>query len=239
MIARLSPSGAAEQPPATDLARGYLCAVAGKMKNIPEWLREGNIPDWLPGYGMAYAVYGKALLARGDYPALMELAEKMQSHRGCATLLFARIHALVFQAAAAQRLDGPEAGASALLEALELSEPDGLVFCLAEYGAEMSALLRDGVDRDDGRLEQIRSLAGMMGRMWRGDGGSGLTPREQSVMKLVVKGMSTPAIARRLKIAVVTVKKALGRAYSKLGARNRAEAAINYRQAYRAVPTKM
>lgn len=53
---------------------------------------------------------------------------------------------------------------------------------------------------------------------------STLSPREQQVLALLVEGLLTKEIAAQLSLAESTVKAFIGRAYVKLGVRNRAEA---------------
>jgi DNA-binding NarL/FixJ family response regulator len=55
-----------------------------------------------------------------------------------------------------------------------------------------------------------------------------LSKRERQCMELVVEGLSNAEIASRLFIGESTVKTNLFYAYRKLGARNRAQAAISY-----------
>jgi two-component system nitrate/nitrite response regulator NarL len=50
-----------------------------------------------------------------------------------------------------------------------------------------------------------------------------LSPREQEVLELVADGMSAPAIARRLHLAVTTVRTHIQRLYDKLDASERAQ----------------
>ncbi len=52
----------------------------------------------------------------------------------------------------------------------------------------------------------------------------GLTPREISVLQLLVRGMADKAIARELGIAGITVRLHLHNAFRKMGARNRVDA---------------
>jgi DNA-binding NarL/FixJ family response regulator len=53
-----------------------------------------------------------------------------------------------------------------------------------------------------------------------------LTPREREALGLVADGLSNKQIARRLGIAEGTVKAHLGRAFRRIGARHRTEAAL-------------
>ncbi|MBY2983588.1 response regulator [Rhizobium leguminosarum] len=57
-----------------------------------------------------------------------------------------------------------------------------------------------------------------------------LTPRETEVMELVAEGLSNKHIARRLSLQEKTIKHHMTEILSKLGANNRTEAAIRWRQ---------
>jgi len=59
-------------------------------------------------------------------------------------------------------------------------------------------------------------------------GRGGLTPREREVWALVAAGLSNHAIAARLRLSENTVKFHLQHLFSKLGVRNRTEAALKY-----------
>jgi len=55
---------------------------------------------------------------------------------------------------------------------------------------------------------------------------SALTPREREVLALLATGLSNKEIAAALSISCWTVRAQLYRAYDKIGARNRTEAAL-------------
>lgn len=54
-----------------------------------------------------------------------------------------------------------------------------------------------------------------------------LSPREEDVARLLMKGVSNKEIARALGIELVTVKAHVGSIFRKLGVRNRTQAAIS------------
>ncbi|MGC2468016.1 MAG: helix-turn-helix transcriptional regulator [Candidatus Acidiferrum sp.] len=54
-----------------------------------------------------------------------------------------------------------------------------------------------------------------------------LSPREEDVARLLVRGVSNKEVARALGIELVTVKKHVGNICRKLGARNRTQAALH------------
>lgn len=100
---------------------------------------------------------------------------------------------------------------------------------------------RDGAERDLLELERqleargMQTLLGAVRRSLRacgvrraarrGDGGSGLTQREEEVLRLVGQGLTDAAIARRLGVTPRTVASQVASARTKLGARTRRQAA--------------
>ena len=55
---------------------------------------------------------------------------------------------------------------------------------------------------------------------------SSLTPRETTILKLLVKGMTNQAIANQLKISIKTIEKHMSSIFSKLGVNSRTDAAV-------------
>lgn len=62
------------------------------------------------------------------------------------------------------------------------------------------------------------------------DRGALLTPRELEVIELVAEGLSNKHVARRLNLQEKTIKHHMTRVLFKLGASNRTEAALRWRQ---------
>jgi LuxR family maltose regulon positive regulatory protein len=149
--------------------------------------------------------------------------------------------------AATGRLD---AARSALREALELGAPEGFVRRWVDVGPAIAPLLRDLRERADtpetlhayldALLDACRTAfgtpapkteappadtpAGTPTGMPVGEMLDPLTPRELEVTRLICQGHSNAEIARRLVVAVSTVKKHTSHIYDKLGVRSRAQA---------------
>lgn len=102
---------------------------------------------------------------------------------------------------------------------------EALMETIAEGGQEMLPLIRNLREKavGDPRLNEIMDM--LQGRI-----GSmeievvHLAPREREVIELAASGKSNAEIASSLQLQVITVGKALTRAYRKLGAKNRSEA---------------
>lgn len=214
-----------------DLALGYIHARLGDYGSIPAWLREGdiapsrNVPQML---GFIQAVHGMAALEAGDWSGADVTARNLPAYQGPFQNLFGLIHAEVLAAVAAERLYGPEKALKHLRAALDLARPDGIALSIAEYGGVLPLLLRLRPDqgRDD-YLETVIGLAGCLSQVrsrMRRAGKPDLTPRQREIMRLVAEGGSNEMIAERLGLSSVTVKKILSTIYTKLRAKNRAEA---------------
>jgi DNA-binding NarL/FixJ family response regulator len=114
----------------------------------------------------------------------------------------ARARLELARAATSEQPEVAVAEAKAALEAFELSE--------AARDADAAAAL-------------LRSLGAPVRIGPKGN--EGLTKREAEVLELLGHGLSNPEIAERLFISAKTAEHHVGRILSKLGLRNRAEAA--------------
>ncbi len=229
-----------EQILCRDLALGYVLACLGRTDGLPRWLADGDVHGSPYGVvqlqSLSRTIYGKILLARDDYHGLAELVESSPDGFGPLPTPFSTIHVRIFQAILARRRRDTAVALDILGKALELSRPDGIVLCYAEYGDRLLPLLRSlrRTRSDDGHL---RAIAALTERVVRSPDGNRfrktlLTPREKKILQLVSLGKTNPGIAHSLRVTEVTVKKTLSHAYVKLGANNRAEAASRFEALY-------
>jgi DNA-binding CsgD family transcriptional regulator len=188
---------------------------------------------------------GEAELDGGDAGAAAQRAETLITEGrdlGC-ELLIARGHRLAGRAAyatgavgdARRHLDRALVGFARLEmswdalrtrlllgAALEEAEPE---VAAAEARAALAAAERMGSPPSvDTAAALLRRLGITIPRGAPGDGVS-LTNREEQVLSLVGEGLSNPEIAARLHLSRRTVEHHVAHVLSKLGARNRAEAA--------------
>lgn len=223
-----------------ELAEGYINAVHGNLEAIPQWLREGRVLEQphslLPQvFGFSLTVYGKALMLQEDWRHLAHVAEKIpgSTPQEC---LFARIHSATQGSVAAWHITGQDKALSFLREALDLSCPDGIVLSLAEYGGHILPLLRMLKRKESANehLEAVKTLARRIAvaSPTANDKRKLLTPREMELLRLMMQGKSNPAIAQSVGISCDTVKEHLSRAYAKLGATGRLEAAQRFAELF-------
>lgn len=168
--------------------------------------RLGPRPTWA---GLAHRGRASIALAEGRFEDAAQHAEQaLQVHAdGAVPLETARTRVM---AAEVERRAGRRKAASAHLRgALELVE---------RHGAEGWAV---GIRRELERLAPDRHDLGT------------LSPAEERIATLAADGLRNRDIAARLAISEKTVEAALGRAYSKLGIRSRAQLAAGLAQAAR------
>ncbi|TBB28104.1 response regulator transcription factor [Rhizobium ruizarguesonis] len=142
----------------------------------------------------------------------------------------------------------PGGGIGAISEILVRSPQTNVLMLTAseEVDALMAALRRGAAGYvvkgigSRGLAEAIRTVAGgsryisptMRAKVEQSllDRPASLTPRETEVMELVAEGLTNKHIARRLYLQEKTVKHHMTEILSKIGASNRTEAAIRWRQ---------
>ncbi len=218
-----------------DLALGYIYAQWGRIERLADWLRKGKV-DTLPhGTGLrrpfALVVYGKSLVAAGEFKLLGPVARTMPQRFGRYGSLVGRMHAKVLEAFAAKDYLGVCKALDPMRSAVDLARADSLVFSIAEYGLHVLPLLRrlHREKPEDNHLARVTALADDIHRnapygMIRRKNAHPLSLREQTIMRCVTHGLSNAAIARELGITESGVKKSLLTIYGKLGVSNRAEA---------------
>jgi LuxR family maltose regulon positive regulatory protein len=146
---------------------------------------------------------------------------------------WAAVHALLFDAAARDRL-GDRAGAEASIErALELAEPDGIVLPFALAPAR--DLLERHPRHRTAHATLLATVLGVLaGRAPRPLGGTAVLPEELSKAELRVarylpSNLKAPEIAAELCVSANTVRTHMRHIYAKLGAHSRGEAVARAR----------
>jgi len=99
--------------------------------------------------------------------------------------------------------------------------PPGDLIAAVRVVAAGDALLAPSVTRR--LIEQSFKAKPALQRSSRLDA---LTPREEEVLRLIARGLSNPEIAKALFVSEQTVKTHVGKVFSKLGLRDRAQAVV-------------
>jgi LuxR family maltose regulon positive regulatory protein len=221
--------------PTLDLGEGFVFACLGQPQRIPAWIARGELQEsslFLPAHAFFNIVWGKALLLGGYYQRLIGIAGQFIAAAAVFPNLLAQVYAHIYEAAAADRLGRRREASAALDKALAIAAPDGLVMPFAENGEYIADLLAAAATTGPYAAFAARILAvypplarhrqAIAEKLNNGGGEPRLTAREAEIAGLVAAGLSNEAIGQRLHIAKITVKKALGNIFAKLGVSNRA-----------------
>ena len=231
---RVRSSGQLAVIKAFDITVGYVNAVLGRYSSIPGWLSRCEIEEFTPQYPgtmFAYIVQGKALLLNKQYIELLGLTKYMQQVYNLRGLVLGTLHSHVLEAIAIWYLYGVEEAVNVFQKAMNIAQPDGLFLLMAEYGNNIEPMLRamsahsPGLPKIDTLMKQAAAYGHLSeSRVPKVIREKKLTLRERNMLDLVAKGKSSLEVAQYFSVKRVTVTKALGNAYRKLGVKNRAQA---------------
>ena len=163
---------------------------------------------------------------------MLEAAEPAARARSMIEILILRALALHAHGHADEAL-------SDLSRAMALAEPGGFVRLFADEGQPMQALLQRAATRGAAPAYTARLLAAIRPPApWVSDGqgpqrgmlAEPLTEREREILRLLAAGASNPEIARKLIVAVSTVKTHVHHTLGKLNVRSRARAVARARE---------
>lgn len=192
----------------------------------------------------------RILLAQGDAPGTLRLADEMQAAAEAGRRFGRLIEIHLLRALALHKQNGgrmiPDALAS-MRRCLELAEPEGYVRLFFEEGPDVAPLLQ-ALAQDSAsprRLKQYASslLDALASERTNPDSTASpmpaadqaglvelLTNRELELLKLICEGCSNQEIAGRLVITLFTVKKHTSNIFGKLGVSSRTQAVLRARQ---------
>jgi DNA-binding CsgD family transcriptional regulator len=199
---RLEASAVAELLGEAELANGDIAAASGRAAAL---IAEGGDRNCALIAARGHRLAGRAARLAGDVAAARRSLD-------AALVGFARLE-LTWEALRTRVL---------LAGVLEEAEPD---VSAAEAKAALVAAERIGaIPLADEAAGQLRRLGVAVSRGTPGDGVT-LSRREEQVLALLGEGLSNPEIAARLHLSRKTVEHHVAHVLTKLGARNRAEAA--------------
>lgn len=217
-----------------DLCEGYIDALLNQTKKIPKWIREGGISSsrlMFPVHGAFDIVYGRTLLAAGDYLKLIGSADHFIGIASVFPNLLGQIYIYIYLAAANIRILRETAALSSLRRALDIALPDRMYMPFVENCDYIKPLLeklyRDGLYREGIRkiLELCvvyqKAAEQIVTNYFTGEKPK-LTGRELEVARLAAEGQTNKEIGARLYISENTVKKQLKTIFEKLGIGSRA-----------------
>ena len=208
-----------------DLARGWLYLLLERGDEVSPWLAGGEINDKrlvIMTQPFAHILYGRILLAHGEYQKLLGVSEFGLGLSAIFPNLLPQVYIKLYRAQALDALGKGASALEALNGALETALPDGVLLPFAENYGKIKKLL-PGANCDSGAREKIAALAGRLdsGLAALGRREVPLSPREREVLLLLREGLTNPAIAERLNVSVSTVKAAVSSVLSKKGVSSR------------------
>ncbi|MEL7646831.1 MAG: LuxR C-terminal-related transcriptional regulator [Sedimentibacter sp.] len=213
-----------------DLCLGYIYACAGEYKNIPKWIRDGDMTInslLMQGAVFSYVVYGKSLILSENWAKAEALCETFNNYFKIFNNQLGFIHNCLNLSIAAYKRGNASKSKSNLLNALSIGQADGIMMPFAENGANLLPILH-GVHENDGiNMEYVSKIIELCSRyddVVSNLNNTILTQREVEILKLVSKGMSRSEISEKLIISTSTVKTHIQNIYQKLEVSRKSEA---------------
>ena len=218
---------------AADQCAALLSLNLGAVEGTAGWLREKEQIDrrvYEVAAPYCLMLYGRVLLAEGNYSKLSGLASSVISMAEEMNLLLPKLCYLVFLAVAKQKTGNQAEAVEYLERALAFVLPDKLYLLIAEHGKALVPLLSEVKVADEYKkdIAAIRSLSYKFDSgivqiqrfIKKNDTGS-LTPREREIAQLAKNGFTNSEIGDSLFISANTVKMTLKKVYIKLDIHSR------------------
>jgi LuxR family maltose regulon positive regulatory protein len=224
------------------LARGDLPSAVAWARATEPVVPAGQLPFQAAFYRAALEagfvtpvrVLAAAGRARRDSALLAEAERRLSAAEDLATrcgLGWLRVRGLVLRALLADAVADEQGARTALEQAVDMAEPEGVLRPFLDEGPPMAGLVRELAAAGD-RPFATTILAAFGGpapppaplRDGHGMPVEPLTARETEVLRLLVSGDSNALIAQTLFVELSTVKTHLINLYTKLGVHNRVAA---------------
>lgn len=217
-----------------DLCEGFIYSLLNCLDKIPTWIISGDLQGnyvYFPCYAFLNMVYAKSLLLSGEYHKLLGSVEQFNVISGSSLNLLAQIYTHLYAAAARYGLQHDYEAQRELRKAITIAAPDQLIMPFVENSEQIMdvlAMLEAEKDYGEfiGRIKKVSFACSKNMRMIKDEMANSrstacLTDRELEISVCVAEGLSNHAIAQKLYVAEITVKKALQKIYAKLGISSR------------------
>lgn len=214
-----------------DLARGFLAVTAGRIRDVPDWLAQGEliarrlVPIVQP---FAYIVHARLLLEQKKYGQLLGACGHFARIAGASPQLLAELYCKIYTARGLYAMGEEAKAVSVLDEALSAALPDGVYMPFAENYAGLAPLLPAAAAARDQSfaplLELCRQVQTARASLYPPE--IRLTPREQEVFDMVRRGRNNGEIAAELHISVNTAKNILKHIYKKTNVSTKTQLAL-------------
>jgi LuxR family maltose regulon positive regulatory protein len=234
-----------------------LWTAQDRVPEITRWMQETDLrADDQVSFSreLEHVILARALVAVGREPGgepylddALDLLARLLERAESAGWMGKAIEILALQALAHQGRGNASEALIALERALTYAEPQGYVRIFVDEGPAMESLLQEaaarGIVADHARRllivfeetmgDELPSVVHSSGRPKEGFSSSLVEPlseRELEVLQLIAEGLANPQIARRLFLALNTVKVHTRNIYSKLDVHNRTQAVMRARE---------
>lgn len=234
----------------SELCHAYLSTTLHTDEELPSWIRTCTIP----GLALLYHVRGFLLIVHGKYLLQQKQYIRLEVHCAEMKQVFSRfsnqlgfVHASILESIASYHTEGLAAAEGHLFAALDIGFADQLETVFAEYSLDLMDLLLTVKQRftssylhaDAKKAETLSAFNAYLQALSKKVVGyftmlkdnqddreinEMLSNREKEILGLLVEGKTNQAIAERLFLAEVTVRKHITMLYRKLSVRSRAEA---------------
>ena len=220
-----------------DMCKGMVNIMYDNIDDVPDWLKDSQLIEnkvpivWL---GYANVIYGRYLLATGDYNKLLAISGQMLNIAELFSNIMYKIYTYIYIAVANYYMDKKDKAINMLEQAVKLAYKDNIVMPFVAVATEIENLfVKISID-DDNKYEDFMENLKLCFKEY-GKGISvvkkaaintqsyGLTKREYEVAKLAAQRLSNKEIAEVLFIAEGTVKSNLKIIFSKLSINSRGE----------------
>ena len=215
----------------------YFCALR-QPGQIPHWLKEKFRP-----YAYVHVVENFANQTKVRYCYLMKnyepLLQYIEEMKQRESIIYGRVEMLAIEACVLYKTDNKTAAFKTLKEAYKAASPNNIVMSFAELGKDMRALAAAalqnpacGIPKNWLKIIKNKSTAYAKAqslfindyKKFNGITDEVLTERENEILSELYLGLSRTKIAEKKGVSINTINSALNNIFSKLGARNAADA---------------
>ncbi len=216
-----------------DLCFAFIYGGLRMNQKIPHWIENGDFESsrlFFPAMAFMNIVYGRALLAGGEYTKLLGIAEQFIGISSVFPNLLGHIYTSVYMAAANEQLFRRKDALTALRQALDIAAPDKVYMPFVENCDYIKPLLellfnKNLYCEDISRILELynyyQKSVEQIRRELFAENAPILAVRELEVSRLAAAGFSNKEIGERLFITQNTVKTVLKRVFEKLAINTR------------------
>lgn len=221
-------------------AQAWLELKEGNLEAANYWAQTENLKptDDIPFYlEFVYKVLAQLWIAEGQYKDALLLLEKLHHAAEKTERTLHLVEILILESLVYGKQNDTASAHTSLLQALHLAEPIGLIRTFAEFGENVSILLKQVLESQQrGNLPEaqkvsaqfLQTLLAAVPKTSKAtpsiSKNEGLSERELEVLRLIAEGLSNKAIAKRLELAPSTVKWYVNELFGKLEVSSRTQA---------------